>query len=335
MSFTLKRGDLLPILKVKAIAPGVGGPLDLTGATAKFKMRTSAGASVIDATATITDAVNGKMEYAWVSGDTATIGSYRAEFEITYPGPVVLTLPNNSYLPIEIISDLDVNPGAVVAAETGYISRAELLEIISQDSMARLGTDATRKWTVGTGDGVTTYFTTPFVEVATFKGYVNNVLVTPAPTISAGTGPSGEDVAIFSTPPAYGAAVAVSADPTAISLTLVQQGIDLGSSVLDGYLARYTPPITNAKALETIKAHLGPIIKFRMRARRDLPISDGLMQLYKDAIAYFTLIMKGQDLPGITADTTGLTGLPASGALITAEDPVFGPPFTENVTITY
>lgn len=327
MSFTMKRGDILPILKVKAIAPGVGGPLDLTGATARFKMRTSAGTSVIDAVATITDAPGGKMEYAWVSGDTATIGSYRAEFEITYPGPVVLTLPNNSYLPIEIISDLDVNPGVVVAAATGYLSREELLELISKDSMARLGTDSTRKIVVGVGDGVTTYFTSPFVEVTTFKGYVANVLVTPAPTVSAATGPNGEDVAVFSVAPAYGSAVALSADPNAISLNLINEAITMGSNIVDGYLGRYTPPITNAQALETIKAHLGPIIKFRMRARRDLTISEGLFQMYKDAVAYFTLIMKGQDLPGMTIDVTVVAGEPGdSGAYVTAEDPVFGKP---------
>lgn len=215
-----------------------------------------------------------------------------------------------------------------------YITRDQLLAMIAKGSMARLGTDADQLMLVGTGNAIVTTFTSPYTDVTTFKGYVDGVLVTPAPTVSRGTGTGGFDQAIFAAAPASGKTVHVSADAKAIAASLIDDIITDTQGIVDGYLARYTLPITNASALATIRPHFETMVKYRLRVRRDIPIPDGLQRLYDQAVSYFTAIQKGQDLPGLsTTDTTTYTGLPGSGALITAEDPVFGAPWSDPVSI--
>ena len=109
----MKRNDTLPLVKISVVErdldnPAVTTPVDLTGASAKFIMVTDADPRVVkvNAAATITDALNGKVEYSWISADTDTSGDYLAEFEITLTGGKI-TLPSDDSLKIKIIDDYD------------------------------------------------------------------------------------------------------------------------------------------------------------------------------------------------------------------------------------
>ena len=46
------------------------------------------------------------VQYNWVAADSNTIGTYTAEFEVTYPDTTVETFPNNGYIRIEITDDI-------------------------------------------------------------------------------------------------------------------------------------------------------------------------------------------------------------------------------------
>ena len=46
------------------------------------------------------------MQYIWDAADTATVGSYQAEFEVTFAGGAVETFPNNGYIRVEITDDI-------------------------------------------------------------------------------------------------------------------------------------------------------------------------------------------------------------------------------------
>lgn len=107
--YTMKRNDTLP--KVTATLQTNGSNYNLTGATVKFIMRaTGAGAPKVDAAATVTNAANGAVEYAWIAADTDTEGDFNAEFEVTTSGGDVITFPNGhdgtDYFTVEIVTDL-------------------------------------------------------------------------------------------------------------------------------------------------------------------------------------------------------------------------------------
>jgi len=60
----------------------------------------------VDDAATISDAVNGVVYYNWSTGDTDTIGSFEAEFEVTYVGGEIESFPNNRFIEVEITDDI-------------------------------------------------------------------------------------------------------------------------------------------------------------------------------------------------------------------------------------
>lgn len=106
---TLKSNDTRPTFQatLKEGTPGAQTPINLTTATSvKLLMKTLAG-SLIQRTATVTDATNGVVTVTFTAPDTATAGSYQAEFEITWTGGGIETVPNDSYLDIEILEDLN------------------------------------------------------------------------------------------------------------------------------------------------------------------------------------------------------------------------------------
>ena len=108
MKYELKRNDTYP--PVIATLQDEQGTIPLTGATVRFKMAPAPDSgltvSPISRTCTITDAANGKVQFSWQVGDTATAGVYRGEFEVTFPNGAVETFPSNDYINIIIRSDL-------------------------------------------------------------------------------------------------------------------------------------------------------------------------------------------------------------------------------------
>jgi hypothetical protein len=104
MPFEIKRNDTLAVFRANVTGAG-----DLTGATVRFHMRVRKSTLVLDAEGAHesydADTDTNILRYEWAEGDTATIGSYQAEFEVTLDGDV-LTQPTNGFYDIVIFEDL-------------------------------------------------------------------------------------------------------------------------------------------------------------------------------------------------------------------------------------
>ena len=106
MSFYIKQNDTVPSLRA-ALENGSGDAVDLTNATCNFHMRAIGSTTVVvDGVAQIVNEATGIVQYNWIADDTDTIGSYQAEFEVTYPDGTIETFPNNGYIRVEITDDI-------------------------------------------------------------------------------------------------------------------------------------------------------------------------------------------------------------------------------------
>jgi hypothetical protein len=106
MAFFIKQNDTSPSLRA-ILKDGDEIAINLTGATVRFHMRTVGGeTAAVDADASIVTAESGIVQYLWDAADTATVGSYQAEFEVTFSGGAVETFPNNGYIRVEITDDI-------------------------------------------------------------------------------------------------------------------------------------------------------------------------------------------------------------------------------------
>lgn len=111
-TFYIKAGDRLPAIAV-TITDADGNRVDLTGASARFRMRPKGtdGSPTVDAVATITqddeDATTwGEIVYPWADGDTDDPGRYDGEWEITFASGKQLTAPNPGFTRIIIGAQL-------------------------------------------------------------------------------------------------------------------------------------------------------------------------------------------------------------------------------------
>jgi hypothetical protein len=81
--------------------------VDITEASVRFHMRPIGSTTVtVDQPANIVTALEGIVRYDWQAADTATIGSYQAEFEITYADASIETFPNDGYIRVNITGDI-------------------------------------------------------------------------------------------------------------------------------------------------------------------------------------------------------------------------------------
>lgn len=88
----MKKGDRLPDLLYWLEGPE---PLTALPSAVSFKFEPSAGGAVTSGTADIIELTGGrvKVRYQWGASDTATIGTFRAEFVATFSGKE-MTFPN-------------------------------------------------------------------------------------------------------------------------------------------------------------------------------------------------------------------------------------------------
>jgi hypothetical protein len=84
----------------------VGGvPVDLTGSTVSFLLRSVGGIGIKQA-ATVPTPASGAVEYTPVASDVAAAGEFRQEWEVVDSGGKILTFPNGSYNTVRILPDL-------------------------------------------------------------------------------------------------------------------------------------------------------------------------------------------------------------------------------------
>ena len=106
MTFYIKQNDTGPAM-LATLQDANGNAINLTGASVRFHMRSVGGGNpVVDAAATVVTAASGIVRYNWVAADTDTVGTYRAEFEVTYADASIETFPNDGYIVVQIIDDI-------------------------------------------------------------------------------------------------------------------------------------------------------------------------------------------------------------------------------------
>ncbi len=107
MTFYVKQNDTSPAM-LATLQDAEGNAVNLTGATVRFHMRSVGGGNpVVDAAATVVTAASGIVRYNWVAADTDTVGTYQAEFEVTYADASIETFPNDGYIVVQIIDDIN------------------------------------------------------------------------------------------------------------------------------------------------------------------------------------------------------------------------------------
>ncbi len=106
MAFSIKQNDTSPSLQA-TLKDAALNPVDLTGATVMFHMKSVDGTVKIDQQMTITNESGGVVQYDWQSGDTDTVGTYYVEFEVTYADASVETFPNNGNKVVSVVKELN------------------------------------------------------------------------------------------------------------------------------------------------------------------------------------------------------------------------------------
>jgi len=106
MAFRIKQNDTSPSLEA-TLSDANLVPVNLTAATVMLHMKAIGGDVVLDEQMTITDAEGGVVQYDWQAGDTATVGTYYVEFEVTYADASIETFPNTGSLVVSVVRELN------------------------------------------------------------------------------------------------------------------------------------------------------------------------------------------------------------------------------------
>ena len=114
-TFQIKRGDTLPAIR-RTLRFSNGDTQDLTNATGVVFVYAPRDGPNPDFTNQVTrtaniigSAVNGVVEYPWVTDDTDTVETFFAEFQVTFTGGDKLTFPNGEgqYILVKVTQDVD------------------------------------------------------------------------------------------------------------------------------------------------------------------------------------------------------------------------------------
>ena len=116
MTFYIKQGNTSPAL-LRQMRDGTGAPVNLTGATVDFSLAKVAGPLVLTrvaaavwsgpvtladgSTITVTP-VDGWMRFVWPSGGIVDAGVYHCEFNATFSGGALETVPNSGYEEVHV-----------------------------------------------------------------------------------------------------------------------------------------------------------------------------------------------------------------------------------------
>jgi hypothetical protein len=101
----IKRNDTSPVLVTTLTEGTPATAINLTTATAvKLYLRKQAdiGSVYLSKTCSITNAIGGQVTVTFSTGDLAIADTYLAEFEITWTGGGIETVPNSGYKSIQV-----------------------------------------------------------------------------------------------------------------------------------------------------------------------------------------------------------------------------------------
>jgi hypothetical protein len=98
-AFYIMQGDDRPLVRGQVRLGGQ--PVDLTGATATFRVQNEAGV-VTELAAAIVSAVSGWLYSTFPKSLSATPGTYLANFVVTWPDGSRMTVPNASHITIVV-----------------------------------------------------------------------------------------------------------------------------------------------------------------------------------------------------------------------------------------
>lgn len=108
--FSIKQHDTRPVIQATLLLNGSAVDLTTAVGVAFIMAPAAGGAATVNSAATIVTPADGVVSYTWAAGDTDTVGSFEAEWEVTWDaGPPVdkQTFPTTSYHTIDIVADLD------------------------------------------------------------------------------------------------------------------------------------------------------------------------------------------------------------------------------------
>ena len=101
----MRAGNQLPALRRVLEVDGL--PVDLTTASTVVFKASGATGVVISGTCAVSNATAGQVDYFWTTNDALVpSGFYQAWYEVTFPGSTALTVPNGTYLVLQITSVL-------------------------------------------------------------------------------------------------------------------------------------------------------------------------------------------------------------------------------------
>ena len=106
MAFTIKQNDTSPSLQA-TLRDSALNPIDLTGASVRFHMKSVDGTLKVDAAMAVTNAEAGVVQYNWQNGNTDTVGTYYVEFQVTYSDSAIETFPNNGNKVVSVVRELN------------------------------------------------------------------------------------------------------------------------------------------------------------------------------------------------------------------------------------
>ena len=104
---TLKQYDTGDAIRVQLINTSNGNAVDIAGATITFKMYLihdddNTKEEVVSAAATIESTSEGKFAYIWTDGDTDTVGTHLALFNIVFSDASQKKFPKDGYIEFRI-----------------------------------------------------------------------------------------------------------------------------------------------------------------------------------------------------------------------------------------
>lgn len=170
-TYKFKQKDTFPPIQ-ETLTRSDGTVVNLTGSYIRFTMSTDYGKLLLTGNATIVNANTGQVKYEWQENDLSYPGGCYGEFEVTYPNGSVETFPNNTYIKIKVLPDLDYRTPidstpvgvelktAIDAARTATEQAQAVIEVQAQVSNTAIAVDVATQSAIDAANSALLYANT-------------------------------------------------------------------------------------------------------------------------------------------------------------------------------